>query len=514
MSTQQSDNGEPDEFARTDPRTGQPAPERSPQMAGHDVLGRLMARVTPARAVVAATVTLILTALVAAQLGYTQRLVDAARYRIQMMGVPELTETTIASQPATHLTTAKWEKIALPAPASRLIDYSADPTDPESLLVCGLSSLEKSTTQGEVTPRGPIALWLTRDAGKTWTQSQSPAISGTYCWISRAPGAPQQLAVLIEHPSSLNPRCSEHSVLLSDNSGASWQTTPMTSVTTRDVVQFCMHFPLLIGQRLYVFTTWSQPLSGQGATNVKTSVAYSEDGGGHWSRVNGDSAQLLGFRLAFLANSTIITVRWPAQQEDSENASALWTSQDRGDSWHPLNKLHGIAPDQVLLSFGAQSAHATADQPLYLAARSHFPSRLLALKAAQIVDNRHWAYLPPLPVKGASADHIGVTSTLGVTASGKLLAFGVSPTADIQSIGSSEKPLVEQWLWSWDPHAQRWTSLAPPLPVEWKLCSDGCWRASIAQSATNQQTVLWVRGYVSENNANELYRLALPAKIA
>src|SRR6516225_2549563 len=109
MSTQQSDNCEPDEFARTDLRTGQPAPERSPQMAGHDVLGRLLARVTPARAVVAATVTLILTALVAAQLGYTQRLVDAARYRIQMMGVPELTETTIASQPATHLTTAKWE---------------------------------------------------------------------------------------------------------------------------------------------------------------------------------------------------------------------------------------------------------------------------------------------------------------------------------------------------------------------------------------------------------------------
>ena len=37
-----------------------------------------------------------------------------------------------------------------------------------SLLVCGHSSLEKPTIQGEMTPRGPVAIWLTHDAGKTW----------------------------------------------------------------------------------------------------------------------------------------------------------------------------------------------------------------------------------------------------------------------------------------------------------------------------------------------------------
>ena len=195
MSTQESDNGEPDDFARTDLRTGQPAPERSRRMIGRDLLGRLMAQITVPRAVVAAIVTLILAALVATQLGYTQRLIDAARYRIQMIGVPELTETTIAPQPAAHLTTANWEKIPLPAPASQLNDFSADPTDPQSLLVCGLSSLETPTIHGEMTPRGPIAIWLTHDAGKTWSQSQAPVISGTYCWISRAPDAPQRLTL-------------------------------------------------------------------------------------------------------------------------------------------------------------------------------------------------------------------------------------------------------------------------------------------------------------------------------
>ena len=92
----------------------------------------------------------------ATQLGYTQRLLDAARYRIQMIGVPELTQTTIAPQPVAHLTTANWEQIPLPAPASQINDFSADPIDPESLLVCGISTLEKSPIQGEMTPSGPV----------------------------------------------------------------------------------------------------------------------------------------------------------------------------------------------------------------------------------------------------------------------------------------------------------------------------------------------------------------------
>ena len=187
MSTQETDNGEPDDFARTDLRTGQPAPARSRQTIDRALLDRLRAQVTLPRAVVTTIVALILAALVATQLGYTQRLIDSVRYRIQMAGVPELTEMTIAPQPATYLTTANWAKIALPAPASQINDFSADPTDPQSLLVCGLSSLDTPTIHGEMTPRGPVAVWLTHNAGKTWIQSQAPVISGMYCWISRAP---------------------------------------------------------------------------------------------------------------------------------------------------------------------------------------------------------------------------------------------------------------------------------------------------------------------------------------
>jgi len=71
MSTQPSDNGEPDDFARTDLRTGQPAPERSQRLVNRDLLGGLTAQVTLPRAVIAAIATLVLAAMVATQVGYT-----------------------------------------------------------------------------------------------------------------------------------------------------------------------------------------------------------------------------------------------------------------------------------------------------------------------------------------------------------------------------------------------------------------------------------------------------------
>jgi hypothetical protein len=514
VSTQEPDPGEPDDFARTDLRTGQPAPERSQRLAGRNLLGRLIAQITVPRAVVAGIATLTLAALVATQLGYTQRLIDSVRYRIQMVGVPELTETTIAPQPAAHLATANWEKIPLPAPASQLNDFSADPTDPESLLVCGFSSLETPTIHGEITPRGPIAIWLTRDAGKTWSRSQALAITGTYCQISRAPDAPQRLTVAIQRPAPIDPRCSEYNVLLSDDNGANWRATPTSYALLDNVVDFCSHYAFMVRGRLYLYSSWSTASPGEIVNDLNISLAHSDDGGHHWSEAGGDTAQYLNFRSMLLADGTIVTVRWPPQQGGPENSSSLWTSRDRGDSWRPLNQLQGIVPDQALAPFGAQSTIAATDRPLYLSITSHVPSLLLYLKAAQIVDNHHWAYLPPLPVKGMSADHIGITNILGVTASGKLLTFGVNPQTGIQADKPLEEQFDQQWLWSWDPHAARWMSLAPPLPVAWKWCSDGCWRASLAQSATSQQTILSVRGYVSENNANELYRLSLPAEIA
>jgi hypothetical protein len=470
-----------------------------------------MAQVTVARAAVVAIGALILAALVATHLGYMQRLIDAARYPVQMIGVPELTETTIAPQPTTHLTLANWEKIPLPAPASQIVDYSADPSDPAALAVCGLSSLDTPTINGEMTPRGPVVVWLTHNAGKTWENGQWPPITGTYCWLNRAPDDAHRLVVLIEHPSPIGARCSEYDLLLSDDDGGAWRPTPMIYAPTHDVVLSCSHYAFISDGRLYLHTDWS---TGQAESDFHTSLAHSDDGGRHWSAVGSDTAQYLNFTSRLLADGTILAVRWPLQREDSDNTSSLWTSQDRGDSWRPMSALQGIVPDQVLTPFGATLAHVTGDHPLSLYVASHVPSRLLYLKVAQIVDDRHWAYLPPLPAPGTSSDHAGITSVLGVTATGKLLAFGVNPQTGVQTDKPLEEQFDQQWLWSWDPQATRWTSLAPPLPVEWKACSDGCWQASLSYSALSQQAAMWVRGIDAEQKEGQIYRLLLPAEIA
>ena len=514
MSTQEFDNGEPDEFARTDLRY-QPAPERSRRAIDRDLLGRLVAQVTVPRAAVAAIVTLILAALVATQLGYTQRLLNEARFRIQMIGVPELSETTIAPQPAAHLTTANWEKILLPAPASQIKDFSADPTDPNSLLVCGISTLDTPTVHGEMTSLGAVSLWLSRDAGKTWAQRITPISSGTYCQISRAPDASQRLTLLIERPLSLDSLCFAYDLLLSDDNGSSWRTSPTTytPVPVSDAVDSCSYFAFALRGRLYLYTSWRTKAPFGAPGELSSSLAHSDDGGRHWSEMNPDSTQYLNSRTTYLLSGTIITANWPPHQENAEDASILWASTDNGETWKPFSRLRGIVGQRILTALGAQSTLASADHPLYLTYAEHVPSRLLYLKAAEIVDDRHWAYLPPLPVKGVSAEHIGLTSLLGATASGKLLALGVSPTADVTAIRTPDD-FPEQWLWSWDPHTLRWTSLAPSLPVAWNACSDGCWQASLAKGAASKQTVLWARGFMDIDGANELYRLTLPAEIA
>src|SRR5262249_11246576 len=145
-------------------------------------------------------------------------------------------------------------------------------------------------------------------------------------------------------------------------------------------------------------------------------------------------------------NGTIVTANWPPHQKNAEDASVLWASTDRGDTWKPFSRLRGIVGQRILMSLGAQSTRAGADRPFYLSYAEHLPSRGLYLKAAQIADAQHWAYLPPLPVSNASVNQIGITSILGVTASGKLLAFGVNPQSGVETNNPLQEQFDQQWL--------------------------------------------------------------------
>src|SRR5262249_38536071 len=126
------------------------------------------------------------------------------------------------------------------------------------------------------------------------------------------------------------------------------------------------------------------------------------------------------------------------------------------------------------------------------------------------------AFLPPLPVPGASAAHLGIIRVLAETSSGMLLALGVDPEQGMQVPGGDAAPAPDlyrqQWLWAWDPRRSQWTVFDSPLPEPWERCTGTCWEGflAVASDSMSTGTYLWVRG--SGTGTTQLYRIFLPVE--
>jgi hypothetical protein len=152
--------------------------------------------------------------------------------------------------------------------------------------------------------------------------------------------------------------------------------------------------------------------------------------------------------------------------------------------------------------------------PLYLIDEVSVASRLLRIQIAQASDMRRYAPLPPLPIAGATPEHMGITTVLTTTPSGKLLVFGLGPDDHIPSdsvLQSDDPQWARQWLWEWGPQARRWTLLAPALDTPWPQCSDRCWPAMLtpAQGAGETDIYLTV-WHGSDNGQVSLFGISLP----
>ncbi|HEX5547787.1 MAG TPA: hypothetical protein VFX24_10270, partial [Ktedonobacterales bacterium] len=192
----------------------------------------------------------------------------------------------------------------------------------------------------------------------------------------------------------------------------------------------------------------------------------------------------------------------------------LWVSRDAGDNWEPLATVDGFVVQTVLPLASVRMLPPSAAHPLYLINGVSVPSRLLRIQIAQASDLHHYAPLPPLPIAGASPEHMGITTVLTTTPSGKLLVFGLGPDDHIPSDGSlqtDDPQFARQWLWEWDPQAHRWTLLAPALDAPWPQCSDHCWPGMLTPSqsagATSMYLTIW---HGSENGQVSLFGISLP----
>jgi hypothetical protein len=131
-------------------------------------------------------------------------------------------------------------------------------------------------------------------------------------------------------------------------------------------------------------------------------------------------------------------------------------------------------------------------------------------------DLTRWTPLPPLPVKGTSAEDTGVYQVLGLSGDGRLLVVGADPDAGVpESPAGVGGPPPR--LWAWNTHTKRWEIAQVRVP-----CQDAqaCTLYSVSASAvvgaagTLQGTMFWLTGVVqavgSQAPPQTFYRLFLP----
>ena len=441
-----------------------------------------------------------------------------------MLGVPRLERTTIMPGQWQTVAGMGWERVALPgADDGTLRFFWAAPDDAATVYACrGVAGQDADNPVV-----GPITLWRTRDAGRTWQQLKTPTVTGRYCNVMAAPDAPRRVFAYAEDET-----CTSTSVLTSDDGGDTWRGMESLPPLPEHAEQ-CFARVWSTAHTLYVIYSAQFNMRNvrQGDTTTfaynLTTVEYrSDDNGKTWAKdweTTFDSLHAAANPPAATPSFSPYSVQADGKSEvqatqrqdaNGKMATILWTTSDAGQSWHALGRIPDIyVPWPVT---GARSAQPTRGHPIYLAQDTVQPGMLFRVRVAQITDGAHWAPLPPLPVPGATADRLGITRLLGVTASGKLLALGVGrdeqvPGGEDQTAHNREPSGFGQHLWMWDAGTERWTYIATPTPPADGQCLDVCWdgQVSVGEGPQGQGTYLWLRGDYPEGHQT-LYRMKLP----
>lgn len=415
---------------------------------------------------------------------------------------PTLTRTTITPRPAARRTLSSgWQQQAqMTLPTPDLTSYDHAPNDPNTWYGC--SAAQTTATGGQRV--GPLTFWYSHDTGQHWSSVRLPATKDTYCSVFAAPDAPGRLILL----GRLYSGCTNEDAFQSMDGGATWYAIPLlpNAPAPDNSCYVSLWFSARHLYLRYGFTTESGP--PQNRISVWHSRLWRSDNGGQtWKQLDanfppgGDGAyfQTLDDGETLLLSLPRFTS--PPQRDPEHVDILLWVSHDAGDSWKPWVNVQGPGTGSLQMETQSPSLTPSLAHPIYFLSGATIPTRLLRIRITQVTDMRHWAPLPPLPIAGATPEHLGITSVLAVTASGKLLVFGLGPDDHIpadDALQSSNFEPAQQWLWEWDPQASRWTLLLPPLNIPFpKLCSDHCWQGQLAPAGSTGEagTNLWVQAF-------------------
>ena len=447
-----------------------------------------------------------------------------ARFAWLTHTAPTLTRTTITAQPAGRRTLPSgWQRLPTFSPPDSDFAWSSPaPNDPNTWYSCSASQTDAQGNGQD----GPLTFWYSHDAGQHWASVRMPGTTATSCSLIVAPDDPQRLSLVSQRLGQMSERtigCSQFTAYLSADSGAHWQLVPSLpdAPIQSDRFNYCSLALLPARHHLYIFydyAIFSDP-PGSNTQSYGSSLERSDDGGQTWKRLDANQPPGGDGYLLLLDDGETLLLNvyhfdQSAHGKIEHEETRLWVSRDAGDSWEPLATVDGFPVQTMLPMASARALSPSAAHPLYLMSDASGPSRLLRIQIAQVTDMQHYAPLPPLPIAGASAEHLGITTVLATTPAGRLLVFGLGPDAHIPSDGvlqADDQQFARQWLWEWDPQAHRWTLLAPALDAPWPQCSDHCWPSMLTPAqgsgATGMYLTVWHR---TDNGQVAPFGISLP----
>jgi hypothetical protein len=419
-----------------------------------------------------------------------------------------------------RFTTGAFEQVPLPhIPAATTSAVIPSPHDASMAYTCAFPV--QATFGGDPTS-GEISLWITHDAGQTWTRSALQDAIGTSCDVETAMDGSHLVALSVSNLAldQNGQACAHGHFYLSEDDGATWRTIEHTSVAPA-VSQYgdCM----LQATARYLFL---ETFFSNNGDYGHTILERSDDGGQTWQRADHG-----------LEN---VGIQWYAQPLDSSGESLValinrydnpgqvqsdfWITRDTGATWRHVGP---VAADTVMTHYGigflltevGKGVMSDICQCVFGASYSPGGSPIDGQHIYRTSDFVHWTSLPPIPVKGTSAQRSGVYQTLGMTADGRLLALGADPHDGVSSLlehdGRVNGPPPA--LWAWNIYSGRWDVSSTRVPCkDLQTCYLYSTGAAFVIGANGKPAgaSLWINQIQFEENEQPpqvYYRVFIPA---
>jgi photosystem II stability/assembly factor-like uncharacterized protein len=180
---------------------------------------------------------------------------------------------------------------------------------------------------------GASSLWVTHNAGQTWSRGALPAGNGTGCDVEPAFDGSQRVVVSIftDAPDQHTPACAHSQYFLSDDDGASWRAIALAALTS-PISQEGDGFMVVSARHLFLNIALNQ---NQGHATLERS----DDAGRSWQRADqGLEALLFVPRAPWFAQSLdgtgdALVTSVPTDSGGSSATADLWVTHDAGAHW-------------------------------------------------------------------------------------------------------------------------------------------------------------------------------------